>query len=187
MQCNVMSHDRTEINANQSQIGVISYVAACQSVWSLHDINSQESMLITSCNRSHSKNVLFGLGDGLRTKGTSVAMDTLKFSSLASQRQSRKYAVTDSSINIPRGLAARVWGVTQISSCWGFPLISKPWWTFRMIFIFFCLGRGKGSPRRRGVGGRFFIENPRRGLQEGEGPRGQEGVWANWGIWGGGA
>ena len=32
------------------------------------------------------------------------------------------------------------------------------------ISIFFCSGRGRGSPRRQeGRGDRFFIENPRRG------------------------
>ena len=32
------------------------------------------------------------------------------------------------------------------------------------IFYFFCSGEGKGEPpRRREGGGRFFIENPRRG------------------------
>ena len=55
------------------------------------------------------------------------------------------------------------------------------------IFFFSAWGRGRGSPRRRGVGGRFLFENPRRGVSL-LGPRGREGVWANWGIWvGGGA
>ena len=62
------------------------------------------------------------------------------------------------------------------------------------IFFFFCSGRGKGeseAPGGEGGGGRFFIENTRRGgggfLQEGEGPRGREGVCSEVGILGGGA
>ena len=50
------------------------------------------------------------------------------------------------------------------------------------IFYFFVVGEGEGGVRgaRRG-GGRFYIENPRRGgLQEGEGP------WGRRQIWGGG-
>ena len=34
--------------------------------------------------------------------------------------------------------------------------------TFRIFFIFFSSGRGKGDPKRRG-GGSIFIEIPRRG------------------------
>ena len=38
------------------------------------------------------------------------------------------------------------------------------WWTFRIFFIFFLLGEGKGeSEAPGGGGGRFLIENPRRG------------------------
>ena len=52
------------------------------------------------------------------------------------------------------------------------------WWTFCIFFLFFCSGGGRGSLRRREGGrGRFFLDNPRRGgLQEGEGPKGREGV-----------
>ena len=55
------------------------------------------------------------------------------------------------------------------------------------IFYFFLLGRGKGSPRgREDEGGRFFMENPRRGGVSpagggggGEGPGGcLRGIWA---------
>ena len=56
------------------------------------------------------------------------------------------------------------------------------WWTFRIVLIFFGSGRGP-----RGGGGSVFLENPRGGgLQEGEGPRGQEGVCGELGNWGGG-
>ena len=48
----------------------------------------------------------------------------------------------------------------------------KPWWTFRIFFIFFC----SGSPiRRGGGGGSFFVESPKRGgggVPGGEGPGG---------------
>ena len=38
------------------------------------------------------------------------------------------------------------------------------WWTFWIFFIFSARGRGRGEPpRRREGGGRFFIENPRKG------------------------
>ena len=41
----------------------------------------------------------------------------------------------------------------------------------------FCSGREKGSSRCQEGGDRFFIENPKGGgFQEGEGPRGREGV-----------
>ena len=53
-------------------------------------------------------------------------------------------------------------------------------WTFRIFFIFFCSGEGKGEPPRCREGrGQNFIENPRRGgVQSGWGwePRGREGV-----------
>ena len=54
------------------------------------------------------------------------------------------------------------------------------------IFYFFLLGGGEGGVRgARRRGGRLFIENPRRGgggvLQEGGGPRGQEGVCREFG------
>ena len=40
-------------------------------------------------------------------------------------------------------------------------------WTFRIFFIFFCSGEGKGEPEAPGRGrGRFFIENPRRGVSQ---------------------
>ena len=40
------------------------------------------------------------------------------------------------------------------------------WWTFRIFFIFFCSGEGKGeSEAPGGRGGRaIFIENPRGGV-----------------------
>ena len=41
---------------------------------------------------------------------------------------------------------------------------SDTWWTFRIFFIFFCSGEGKGeSEALGGWWGRFFIENPRGG------------------------
>ena len=64
-----------------------------------------------------------------------------------------------------------------------------------IYFLFFWLGEGEGGVRGvGGGGGSIFIENPRRGgvLQEGEGPRGREGLcggtstiscfnaWPNW-------
>ena len=55
------------------------------------------------------------------------------------------------------------------------------------IFYFFSSKRGKGVRGAGGGGGSLFIENPRRGvLQEGEGPRGQEGVCGELGNGGGG-
>ena len=59
------------------------------------------------------------------------------------------------------------------------------------IFYFFSAGRGKGEFEAAGRGGgvRFFIENPTEGggLQEGKGPRGQEGgCGRELGIFGGG-
>ena len=54
--------------------------------------------------------------------------------------------------------------------------------------FFFCWGRGKGESEALGGGG-DVIENPRvGGLQEGEEPRGQEGVCGELGnfFWGGG-
>ena len=39
------------------------------------------------------------------------------------------------------------------------------WWTFRIFFIFFCSGRGKGESEAPGRGeDRSFIENPRTGV-----------------------
>ena len=56
------------------------------------------------------------------------------------------------------------------------PSKETSWWTFRIFLFFFCLGRGKGESEAPGRGVSVFIENPRRVLQEGEGPRGREGV-----------
>ena len=51
------------------------------------------------------------------------------------------------------------------------------WWTFRIVFFFCCSG-GKGESEASGGGGGerffFFIENPRRGGEAREGPRGAE-------------
>ena len=57
-----------------------------------------------------------------------------------------------------------------------------------IFYFFFCSGRGKGQSEAAGRGrGRFFVENPRGGgLQEGEGPKGREGVCGELGILGGG-
>ena len=66
----------------------------------------------------------------------------------------------------------------------------KPWWTFRIFFIF-CSARGggRGSLRSR-EGGRdpFLIENPRRGggHQDGRGRGAGRASAVNWGIRGGG-
>ena len=59
------------------------------------------------------------------------------------------------------------------------------------IFNFFPLREGEGGVRGAGSGpgGSIFIEIPRRGggfLQDGEGPRGQEGVCGELGNLGGG-
>ena len=55
------------------------------------------------------------------------------------------------------------------------------------IFIFLLGEKKEGGVRGRREGGRFLIENPRRGgLQEGEGPRGREGVCGELGIFLGG-
>ena len=71
-----------------------------------------------------------------------------------------------------------------------FPLLvlTFPWWTFRIFFIFFCSGRGKEEFEAPGGGGNcLFIENTRRGGSPGrEGPRGQEGVCGKLGNGGGG-
>ena len=50
-----------------------------------------------------------------------------------------------------------------------------PRWTFRIFFIFFLLGEGKGESEAPGRGGvRIFIENPRRGcLRAGRGGGGR--------------
>ena len=65
----------------------------------------------------------------------------------------------------------------------------KAGWTFRIFFIFFCSGEGKGeSEALGGGGGRFFIENLRRGggvLPAGRGGGGPGGCLR--GIRGGGA
>ena len=66
----------------------------------------------------------------------------------------------------------------------------KTWWTSN-IFYFFLLGEGEGGVRgaRSGGrgGGRFSIENPRRGsLQDGRGRGAGRVSAANWGIFGGG-
>ena len=59
-------------------------------------------------------------------------------------------------------------------------------WTFRIFFS--PQGGGKGSPRRREGGDRFFIENPRRGggSPGQEGPRGRESVCSDLGNFDGG-
>ena len=60
-----------------------------------------------------------------------------------------------------------------------------PWWTFRIFFFFSAPGRGRGESGATGrEGGRFFIENPRRGggsrKRGWEGPGGcLQGIWAN--------
>ena len=42
-------------------------------------------------------------------------------------------------------------------------LFSMTWWTFRNMFLIFCLlGEGEGGVRGSGRADRFFIENPRR-------------------------
>ena len=54
-------------------------------------------------------------------------------------------------------------------------------------FFFSAWGGGRGSPRRRGVGGRYLIEIPRRGVSRRErGPGGREGVCGELGSLGGG-
>ena len=55
------------------------------------------------------------------------------------------------------------------------------WWTFRIFSIFFLLGGGERGVRGAGRGGgRFFIENPRRGVSRagGGGARGAGRVFA---------
>ena len=62
---------------------------------------------------------------------------------------------------------------------------SASWRTFRIFFIFFLLG--EGEPGVRGLregGGRFFIENPRKGGVSRRGSRGREGVCGELGILG---
>ena len=62
-------------------------------------------------------------------------------------------------------------------------------WTFRIFFIFFLLRGGKGGVRgdREGGGGRFFIENPRRGGSPTRGVGGgREDVCREFGELGGG-
>ena len=67
------------------------------------------------------------------------------------------------------------------------PFSTASWWTFRIIFFFLLRGGEGGVRGDREGGGRFFIENPRRGgLQEGVGgARGLggcvQGIWRNWG------
>ena len=47
---------------------------------------------------------------------------------------------------------------------WAFLIITQQLLGGRFGKIFFAWGRGRGSPRRRrGGGGRLFVENPRRG------------------------
>ena len=55
---------------------------------------------------------------------------------------------------------------------------SIPWWTFRIFFILFCSGRGKGESEEPGGGWvGFLLKVPGGGSpREGGGPRGQEGV-----------
>ena len=57
------------------------------------------------------------------------------------------------------------------------------------IFYFFCLGRGKGESEApgRGRGSIFYSKSQEGGRQEGEGPRGREGVCGKLGNGGGGA
>ena len=55
---------------------------------------------------------------------------------------------------------------------------SPTWWTFRILFISFCPGRGGGARGARRAGGvSFSIANPRGGVffQEREGPEGVRG------------
>ena len=62
------------------------------------------------------------------------------------------------------------------------PQNTKTWWTFRIFLFFFLLGGGEGGVRGAGRGGgRFLIENHRRGgspERMGAGPRGAERVFA---------
>ena len=62
----------------------------------------------------------------------------------------------------------------------------KPWWTFRIFFIFSARGRGRGvRGAKRGGGGRFLLKIPRVGVP---GRGGAEGLGASLrGIRGGGA
>ena len=58
---------------------------------------------------------------------------------------------------------------------------------FGYFLFLFCSGRGKGSPRPAGGGGRFFIENPRRGgSRRGRGAAGPGGCLRRIGDFGGG-
>ena len=54
------------------------------------------------------------------------------------------------------------------------------WWTFRIVFLFVCSGRGKGESRGAGTGGGSIFYWKWSGGREGspgwEGPRGQESV-----------
>ena len=54
------------------------------------------------------------------------------------------------------------------------------------IYFFFCSGTGKRSSRRWGGDGFFSLKIPREGFQEGEGPRGREGVCGELGNFFGG-
>ena len=74
-----------------------------------------------------------------------------------------------------------LWGIHKVK-IWG--TFSVPdrmtWWTFRIFFIFFSARGGGRGVRAVGRGaGRFLLKIPGGGggvLQEGEGPRGREGV-----------
>ena len=64
---------------------------------------------------------------------------------------------------------------------------TKSGWTFRIFFIFFCSGRGKGESRRwRAVGDRFFflMRSPGGGASRTGGAEGPGGCLQR--IWGGG-
>ena len=85
-----------------------------------------------------------------------------------------------------RGTLPDTWEIPKhigVNTGLGAPNIS--WWTFRYLVFFFCSGRGKGESEAPGGGGRFFIQNPRRGGFSKWG-RGREVVWSELGIWGGG-
>ena len=64
------------------------------------------------------------------------------------------------------------------------------WWTFRIFFIFFLLGKGEGGVRGVGTGGvvGFLLKMPGEGgfSRRGRGLRGWEGVCGKLGNWGGG-
>ena len=66
-------------------------------------------------------------------------------------------------------------------------LSCNAWWTFRIFFIFFCSGRGKGESEAPGGGGSVSLENPRRGGSPGGGgAEGPGGCLQRIGEWGGG-